>query len=295
MDIERLTKSQIVLLTLLTSFVTSIATGIVAVTLMEQAPPAITQTVNRIVERTVEKVVPEAMGQVAGAAVTERVVIREQDLVAEALTTVEPSVVRLFTPGKDENGKEIELFAGIAIVESQNGVLVADIATPAGPLSALRSDGIRVSVSVIKSESEKKDKLVRLQAATSTKVEDEEGGVKELPWIPAKISSQLPALGQSVVAIGGRASTRLAAGIITAISEKSAEDARGQMLETSIPGDSFSAGSPLMNSKGEIVAIATRESRTSGSEFLAFASIPWYNDEVKSEEVAEKSSQTAQP
>ena len=51
MDMEELSKSQIILLTLLVSFVTSIATGIVTVSLMNQAPPAIAQTVNRIIER----------------------------------------------------------------------------------------------------------------------------------------------------------------------------------------------------------------------------------------------------
>ncbi len=95
MDIERLTKMQIVLLTLLVSFVTSIATGIVTVTLMDQAPPAITQTINRVVERTVEKVVPD---KPQGANVITKevtVVVKEDDLITDSIEKNSKSVVRI--------------------------------------------------------------------------------------------------------------------------------------------------------------------------------------------------------
>ena len=45
-----LTKTQIVLLFLLVSFVTSLATGIVSVTLVNQAPQPVTHTINKVVE-----------------------------------------------------------------------------------------------------------------------------------------------------------------------------------------------------------------------------------------------------
>ena len=80
---EELNKNQIILLTLLVSFVTSIATGIVTVTLMDQAPPAVTQTINRVVERTVEKLVPGET-QVATVVREVPVIVTEEELMCDA-------------------------------------------------------------------------------------------------------------------------------------------------------------------------------------------------------------------
>src|SRR3989338_3511789 len=58
MNLEQLTKTQMILLAVLLSFVTSIATGIVTVTLVDKAPTDVTRTIQKDVEKTVERVVP---------------------------------------------------------------------------------------------------------------------------------------------------------------------------------------------------------------------------------------------
>lgn len=57
MDIKDLNKKQLILLTLLITFIVSIATGIVTVSLMNKMPAKTTQTINNVIQRTIEKVV----------------------------------------------------------------------------------------------------------------------------------------------------------------------------------------------------------------------------------------------
>lgn len=56
MEINELNKKQLVLLTLLITFVVSIGTGIVTVSLMKQMPQTVPQTINNVIQRTIEKV-----------------------------------------------------------------------------------------------------------------------------------------------------------------------------------------------------------------------------------------------
>ena len=143
MDIEQLSKSQVVLLTLLVTFVTSIATGIVTVSLMEKAPPAIAQTVNRVVEHTIERIVPTT--QTASAGQTKTMLIKESDLMTQSVADFSPSVVRLYSSDSTD-----PLFLGLGVVVESGGVISDTAALGAyGDAVAVFGDGSRLRLFVV--------------------------------------------------------------------------------------------------------------------------------------------------
>ncbi|HNW71800.1 MAG TPA: hypothetical protein PKZ36_02100 [Candidatus Paceibacterota bacterium] len=114
-----LNKSQLVLLTILISFITSIATGISTVSLLQQAPVSFTAPINRIVRQTVEKIVP-------GESSVQTVVVKEEDLVVDAIAKNQSTVFAISKDSFDEFGNSIEVSAGRGFAVSNDGIIVAD-------------------------------------------------------------------------------------------------------------------------------------------------------------------------
>ena len=121
MDIKDLNKPQLILLAILLSFITSIATGIVTVTLMQQAPSSVTIPINRIVRQTVEKIVP-----VPGKESVQTVIIKEEDLVVDAIAKNQSALFSVTEESKDVDGKTIEISAGHGFAVSNDGIIAAD-------------------------------------------------------------------------------------------------------------------------------------------------------------------------
>jgi S1-C subfamily serine protease len=121
MDIKDLNKAQLILLAVLLSFVTSIATGITTVTLMQQAPASFTGPVNRVVQQTIEKI-----QQVEGKTVTQTLVVKEEDLVVDAIAKNQSAVFAITKDGTDANGSFAEVSAGRGFAVSKDGIIVAD-------------------------------------------------------------------------------------------------------------------------------------------------------------------------
>lgn len=91
MDIEELSKSQLILLMLLVNFVTSVATGVLTVSLLDQAPPVVSKTINQIVDHTIQTV-SAASPVVAPASPAPS----NQDLVTSALASAATRTVAIY-------------------------------------------------------------------------------------------------------------------------------------------------------------------------------------------------------
>ena len=245
MDIEKLTKAQIVLLTLLVSFVTSIATGIVTVSLLDQAPPALTQTINRVVERTVERVVPDESqpASVVTREVTKTVVVNEDDLITESIDKVSKSLAEIIRVNGDA-----ENTVGVGVVLARDGATATDgaLISDGGTYDILYSSGVRVRARVVANSA---------QDTTALLVPLLEEGDEFAPTTAVTfVDPKTLKLGQSVIALSGGDQKRIAIGNIVEVHQSG--------LETTIDMSTVRSGGPLINIFGDFVGLNAADGST---------------------------------
>lgn len=263
---ENLTKQQIVLLTLLVSFVTSIATGIVTVTLMDQAPVGVTQTINRVVEKTIERVVPvvsEPSVKNTTTVTKETVVVKEDDLIVSAIERNLKSFVKI--SGKAGYFSE-PVFSGSGVVVSKDGLVMTDSSLIFNSFSytATFPDGRTFPLELL---SKKEGSRIAI-----LKILSNENLSKSLSLDHATLGdSDTVKMGQTVISLGGKEKIVSSIGSIYSIESKDrvSEDTSTNSTENKIdniisvrhsieanlsPKDDVTGG-PLVNLLGEVVGI----------------------------------------
>lgn len=249
MDIEKLTKQQIILVTLLVSFVTSIATGIVTVALIDQAPPGVTQTINRVVERTVEKVVtPPTSGNTAAVVTRETIVVKEDDKIVESVDKNKLSVARIYTDTYDVDDR---VFVGLGTIISKEGLIVTgDVFGDSRGKYLISVDGTNFhKVSVLKKAEASPFYFLKVKSeATSTAL-----------FTPVTLSdSNNLKLGQTVIAWGGNIRSSVSTGIISSLVDSQVLNSNNTEvvgIMTNINLIDSIPGGPLLNLYGEVVGI----------------------------------------
>jgi S1-C subfamily serine protease len=239
---NELSKQQLILLALLVSFVTSLATGIVTVSLMDQAPQGVTQTITQVITKTIQSAAPtESTAKVP--------VVANEDETTNAVSTVTLGIVKI----RGRNSNEL---AGMGLVMSKSGVILANKATVAPLMDyvAVLPEGIEVPVSIIQSQIE--GDIVFLAPSATTQAQ----------FTPVGLVS--PQLGQVVYSLSGTSSPELGQGLITRLPEASSTSGIFSPIKTSIAGANILPGSALFNIKGQVIGIRTSSANSaSGAEY----------------------------
>ncbi|MCK9344939.1 MAG: hypothetical protein M0P64_02315 [Candidatus Pacebacteria bacterium] len=240
---EHLTKAQIVLLTLFVSFVSSMATGIVVVTLMEQASAPVSQTITNVVERTIEKITPTIIEKPG-----KQVIIKDEDLVVSAIDRNIKSVVafRIASEGGDS------LVSGVGTIVSPEGLVVTDRGNFGAGALTTTIDGVQYVLEVLSNEKGNTLGIGKLTPVSATSTPK---------FATATLGSSVNLrLGQTAVVIGGRDGKTITTGLINNLETKTIVDeatkAETKVLENIGVSSRFagsSNGAPIITLSGDIV------------------------------------------
>lgn len=248
-----LNTQQIILLCLLVSFVTSIATGITVVSLMQQVPEPVSQTINRVIERTVETVtqqpVEDIRNLISQKPISSKevvtVVVNQEDQSINAVSKNENSIARVALNTKGEE------FITVGLIYNQAGDLVVDKRMIDRRTTYAAYYGSKRFLVKYASGSETNDFVI-------LKVQGENPN----DFSPASLGdSNGLKLAQSVISLAGFKQTSVAVGEIESLN-KVGENIVS--IDTSVNSQNVLIGSLLLNLQGDVIGIKifTSEDKT---------------------------------
>jgi S1-C subfamily serine protease len=248
MKLEELTKQQIVLLALLVAFVSSTASAIVVVRLMEEAPVTSSPTINRVIERTVQQIIP---GETKEITKINTVIIKEEDLVVEAINTNKNSVVLIRETITDELGIQTHIINGSGLY-LEDGYIVSDGRLISGPGDYYLEDGeVRIPLSFVG----------RDQSGFSILRVDESINLNDMSFAPKTVKDGLVTLvGQSAIILSSNPNFAAFTGLVSSRSpfvvlHEEGEEFLFSKINIDISLDQSSSGGVLVNSDGEVVGL----------------------------------------
>ena len=249
---EDLNKNQIILLTLLVSFVTSIATGIMTISLLQEAPLEVTRNINRIVEKTIEKVTPTDILAPKEKEVT-TIIVKEEDSVIDSINKNIKSVVRI---KEKDPVLDATSFYGIGIIISKDGFIVADrkIITSGNIYTGILHDGSEINLSFLGAD--KKTNFILFKLNQAEKSSDKNVSV----FIPASFADIEPKLGQTLVSLGGETNNSISVGRVSLLQTKESGIGTSTTksltsIDVDIPNKDLVSGSPIFNLSGDVVGM----------------------------------------
>jgi len=240
---EHLNRSQIVLLALFVSFVSSVATGIVVVTLMQQMPEPITQSITNVVEKTIERIVPTVIEKPS-----KPIVMKDEDFLVSAIEHNTKNVVAFKIVGEDGAAYS----AGVGVVVSSDGLVVTDRNNFGGGTLLSDIDGVSYTLEVLSNDKDHFLGLGRLKLAGAVST-----STKPVSFNSITLGrSDVLKVGQTAVIIGGRDGKTIATGVITNLDmsaggDKEPKTLRNIGLSQRLSGTS--SGAPIITLDGSIV------------------------------------------
>ena len=285
-------KQQLVLLVLLVSFVTALVTGIVAVTLLNQAPQPITQTVQRVIEKTIGSL-PEPLKRDEKKELEASAIARDI-LIEDIVQRVSPSVVSIVA------SKDIPVIEQYFINPFPNDDFFGDIRIPqyrqrgterrqvsSGSGFFVSSDGYiltnrhvvedaEAEYSVIMNDGRKlKAKVLARDVLNDTAVLRMDG-----TYIPIDLGdSESLRIGQTAIAIGnalGEFQNTVSIGVISGLRRTivasgalSGPEELSQLIQTDAAINLGNSGGPLLNLRGEAVGLNTAKAQNAENVGLA--------------------------